>query len=314
MLTVVGSLNMDIVIKTPRTPRMGETLIGSDFMLSFGGKGANQATAAARLGYRTNMIGCVGEDAFGEKLIDGLIAEDISVVGIHRTENISTGVACITVNKDGDNFIIIDPGANFRLVPEMIEEIVIAESDVILVQLEIPLETVEYVLKTAKMHTKITILNPAPARQLGDGIYKNVDIITPNETECEYFTGIAVNNIEDAQMAAEIFFAKGVRDVVITLGDKGVYYSKNGKMHHKEGFKVDVVDTTAAGDSFSAALAVAIGQGSNLVKAMEYCCMVGALTVSKCGAQSSLPTLEEVKAFARARNIMEVFKEVNNGK
>lgn len=297
-ITVVGSLNMDLVVRTPKIPVMGETIIGSGFMTSPGGKGANQAVAAARLGGKVVMIGCVGNDIFGRDLIANMQVSNVETAYIRILDDVSTGVAVIVI-KDGNNSIIVDSGANFLLSPQMIEEAeeIVKACELLIVQLEIPLETVDKAINLAKKHNKKVLLNPAPAQKLSDELLGKLDIITPNETECEIITGLEIKSIEDAKVAVKFLKNKGIPQVVITMGGKGVVYNSGEEIRHKAINPVVVVDTTAAGDSFSGALAVALSQGNSIDEAVDFGSIVGAMTVTKKGAQTSLPTIEEVNKF-----------------
>ncbi len=297
-ITVVGSLNMDLVITTPKIPQIGETLLGSGFMTAPGGKGANQAVAAAKLGGEVTMLGSVGDDLFGRDLVDNLSRHGVDVSRIEVTGDNPTGIAVILI-KDGNNCIIVDPGANSSLTAERVafSRSVIEDSALILVQLEIPLESVQAAIYLAKRQGVKVILNPAPARVLDDQLLKMVDILTPNESECELITGIRPDSEESAREAVNYLKAKGIPQIIITLGSKGVVYNSGERIIHKPVPKVEAVDTTAAGDSFSGALAVALSEGKTIDEAVDFANSVGTLTVMKQGAQSSLPTLEEVLAF-----------------
>jgi ribokinase len=299
-ITVVGSLNMDLVVTTPKVPVMGETILGSGFMTAPGGKGANQAVAAARLGGEVSMIGCVGGDMFGKDLLDNVSTNNVKIEKVEVRDSSSTGIAVIII-KDGNNCIIVDPGANSLLTPEMVNaaEEQIMNSDIMVVQLEIPIETVETAVALAKKHGVKVLLNPAPARKLSDELLSRVDIFTPNETECEIITGISINNIDDAKRAVEFLNKKGICQVIITLGGKGVVYNNAEAILHKTVPDVKVVDTTAAGDSFSGAVAVALSQGKSIDEAVDFGNIVGTLTVTKKGAQTSLPTLKDVENFIK---------------
>lgn len=303
-ILVIGSLNMDLVVTTPRIPSIGETILGSGFNTSPGGKGANQAVAAARLGGEVSMVGCVGNDIFGDNLLvnlksNGVLSEDIKAIN-----ECPTGVAIIVL-KDGDNLIIVDPGANYRLTPDMIDEIEgqIKECSIMLIQLEIPIETVEKSISLAHKHGVTVLLNPAPARNLSNELLSKVNIITPNESECESITGIPVKTIKDAKLAVKSLMNKGVEQVVITMGNRGVVYNCGEEIVHKSANKVEAVDTTAAGDSFSGAIAVALSNGKNIDEAIDFANIVGALTVTKKGAQQSLPSKVEVEEFIRAKKV-----------
>lgn len=295
-ITVIGSLNMDLVVATPRVPVMGETILGSGFMTVPGGKGANQAVAAARLGGRVSMIGCVGNDIFGRDLLENLTNNNVNNENIKMLDDSSTGIAMIVI-KDGDNFIIVDPGANSRLTPDMIDaaESLIKDSFIVVIQLEIPIETVERAVALAKKHDVKVLLNPAPARNLSNELLSKIDIFTPNESECEIITGLHVKSIDDAKEAVSFLRKKGIPKVIVTMGAKGVVYNNGDELIHKRVPEVKVVDTTAAGDSFSGAVAVALSEGKNINEAVDFANAVGTLTVMKKGAQPSLPTRDEVE-------------------
>jgi ribokinase len=297
-ITVVGSLNMDLVVSTPKVPVMGETIMGSGFLTAPGGKGANQAVAAAKLGGNVSMIGCLGNDIFGRDLRKNLEDSNVKTEAIKSFEDSATGIAMIVVNK-GNNFIIVDPGANSMLSPLLVseQEKIISESDIVMVQLEIPLETVERAIDIAKKSGIKVLLNPAPARELSDELLLKVDIFTPNETECEIITGLSIRNIADAGKAIEFLVAKGIPQVIVTMGGKGVVYNRGKEIVHKGVPEVTVIDTTAAGDSFSGAIAVALSQGKTIDEAVDFGNIVGTLTVTKKGAQTSLPTLKDVEDF-----------------
>lgn len=297
-ITVIGSLNMDLVIHAPRIPALGETILGSGFMTAPGGKGANQAVAAAMLGGKVSMAGCVGNDIFGKELLQNLSRSNVNIENVEVVDHTPTGIAMITV-KDGDNFIIVDPGANSMLTPVMIDHIenLIKRSFMVVIQLEIPLETVERAVTHAKKHEVKVLLNPAPARSLPDELLAKIDIITPNEKECELLTGMPVNNIEEAKIALRYLIGKGIEQVIITMGSAGIVYNDGKEILHKPAHKVTAVDTTAAGDCFSGALAVAFSEGKSIDDAVSFANIAGALTVTKKGAQMSLPSREDVENF-----------------
>ncbi|MGL5312222.1 MAG: ribokinase [Peptostreptococcaceae bacterium] len=297
-ICVIGSLNMDLVVKVDTMPKAGQTLIGSNFKEVPGGKGANQAVAMARLGGDVSMIGKVGNDGFGETLINALKNDNVNTKYIGIEEG-PTGVALITVDKNAENSIVVAPGANFKVQASDIDSNIdaINNSDIVVVQLETPLDTIKYALQKAKEAGKYTILNPAPAVVLEDTIIENVDLLTPNETELEILSGVEINNEEDINRAAQILIEKGVRELIVTLGSKGSLYINREKSMFKKAYKVDAVDTTAAGDSYTGALSVAFANGKDVVEAMDFASKVGALSVMKEGAQSSLPTLKDVENF-----------------
>jgi len=299
-IIVIGSLNMDLVVTAPKVPVMGETILGSGFMTVPGGKGANQAVAAARLGGKVSIIGCLGDDIFGRDLKRNLESNGVDTSAVNIINGVASGIAVIVV-KEGNNFIIVDPGANSCVTPHMIDlqDQLIQNSDIVMVQLEIPLEAVERAVNTAKRHGVKVLLNPAPARELGDELLSKVDIFTPNEIECEIITGIPIKSVEDVGKAIEFLMAKGIPQVIVTMGGAGVVYNRGTEIVHKDVPAVKVVDTTAAGDSFSGAVAVALSQGRSIDAAVDFGNIVGTLTVTKKGAQTSLPTSEDVESFIK---------------
>ena len=297
-ICVIGSLNMDLVVNVDTMPKPGQTIIGSNFKEVPGGKGANQAVAMARLNGNVSMIGKVGEDGFGHTLINSLKNDKVDTTYIQTAKG-ATGVALITVDKNAQNSIVVSPGANFEVKEDDIDNNIeaIKNSDIVVLQLETPLNTIKYALNKAKELNKYTILNPAPAVKLDDEIIKNVDLLTPNETELEIISGVSIETEEDIQKAAQIMIEKGVKELIVTLGSKGSLYINKEKSMFKKAYKVEAVDTTAAGDSYTGALAVALSQDKNIEDAMDFASKVGALSVLKEGSQSSLPTLEDVKNF-----------------
>ncbi|TCO77472.1 ribokinase [Marinisporobacter balticus] len=298
-ITVIGSINMDLVTNVENMPKVGETVIGSDFKEIPGGKGANQAVAIARLGGKVNMIGKIGDDGFGKTLLSALKKDKINTDGLKIEENTPTGVAMITVNGEGDNAIVVIPGANFKVCKEDIENNieVIEKSKMVVFQLEIPLETVKYGLQRAKELEKYTVLNPAPAKSLDEEMIKNIDLLIPNETELEILTQIEIKEEEDFLHASKKLIEKGVKSLIITMGEKGSLYIDKKCVKKFQAKKVNAVDTTAAGDSFIGGVVTYLAEGKEIDEAIVFASKVGALTVTKKGAQSSLPYLEEVGAF-----------------
>ena len=296
---VIGSLNMDMTVKVEELPKLGETIFGDDFYESCGGKGANQAVAISKLGMETEMIGMVGKDSQGEKLIQNLNKYGIKSENIIKSDDL-TGRAIITVDKKGDNNIIVIPGSNFKITKEYIQEKqdVIASSDVVILQNEIPFETVEFSLLKAKELGKITIFNPAPARQLSEKIFKNTDYLILNETEMEEIFGIGIN---DKVYIGRIFHKKkecGIRNIILTLGDNGsVLFSEDDNIKKYDAYEVKAVDTTAAGDSFIGAFTMKICETGDADKAIKYATAVSAIVVTRQGAQDSIPTREEIEKF-----------------
>ncbi|GAA3700984.1 ribokinase [Oceanisphaera sediminis] len=301
-LTVVGSINIDHVIRLPQFPRPGETLTGSDYRIVPGGKGANQAVAAARAGAATRFIACVGDDALARSLVEGFAADGIDVSAIDRMTGINTGVALIQVNGEGENTISLAAGANGRLTPEQLNRHSAGLScEQLLLQLEIPLDTNIAAAGQAKAQGARVVLNPAPAQALPDALLSLVDLITPNETEAERLTGIAVHDDAGAAAAARVLHAKGIATVIITLGARGVWLSEQGQGRVIPGFKVEAVDTTAAGDTFNGALLAALQQQQPLEQAVRFAQAAAALSVTRPGAQTSIPDKTEITALLESR-------------
>ena len=295
-IVVIGSLNMDLVIETEKVPKIGETVLGKSLHNICGGKGGNQATAAAKQGADVSMIGCVGEDSYGDILRETLKQSGVNVDGVFREEHTSSGVAVITV-ENGDNSIIVISGANSCMDISYINRCkdILKNADIILLQLEIPIETVEYVVKYARSIGVKTILNPAPAYKLRDKVFENVDYFIPNETECEFYTGIKIETVQDAMQCIKTLNEKKILHPIITLGENGVVYGDGEEILHIPARKVDVVDTTAAGDSFIAAFAVAIVEGKTMTEAVCFASAVASITVTRMGAQTSIPTRNEAE-------------------
>lgn len=298
-LVVLGSINADHILNLERFPSPGETLTGHRYQVAFGGKGANQAVAAGRSGADIAFIACVGDDDTGERVRQQLKQDrvDITPVGVVKGE--ATGVALIFVNGDGENVIGIHAGANGCLSPEMVqaERERIRTARALLMQLESPLESVLAAARIARNSDTLTVLNPAPARALPDELLALIDIITPNETEAEGLTGVAVKDDASAAQAAQVLHDKGIATVLITLGKRGVWLSENGKGQRIAGFSVKAVDTIAAGDTFNGALVTAILEGKALPQAVRFAHAAAAIAVTREGAQPSVPWREEIDAF-----------------
>lgn len=300
-IVVIGSINMDMVVRTNRAPDAGETLIGQAFTLSPGGKGANQAVAAARLGAAVTMIGRVGQDTFGSEMLEIMRQEGIHIEYISVSETQATGVASIVLEEDGENRIIVVPGANIDLFVDDIQglEFVISQAEMIVMQLEMELEMSEHAIAIAHRHGIPVILNPAPATMLKDEMLGQVSYLTPNETEAGILSGMTVDSIETAEQAARILLQKGVQNVIVTLGSKGAMIVNAEGAKLVPGFPVKAIDTVAAGDSFNGALAQQLVLGKTLEEAVSFANAVGALAVGKEGAIPSLPQLSEVEQFLK---------------
>lgn len=298
-IVVVGSSNTDMVIHGSRLPRPGETLIGGRFLTAAGGKGANQAVGAARAGGKVSFIGRVGNDVFGKAALAGLRAAGIDVRGVRRDPVAPSGVALIMVAKDGENSIAVASGANARLTVADIQRCaaVIRRAAVLVMQLETPLVTVAAAATLASRAGVHVILNPAPARELSAALLKRISILTPNETEAEILTGINVTDDVAAARAAAKLRARGVQNVIITLGARGAFVVDASGERLVRGFKVKAVDTTAAGDMFNGALAVSLAEGKPLGHAVRFASAAAALSVTCAGAQPSAPSRSRIDAM-----------------
>ncbi|MFA7691862.1 MAG: ribokinase [Candidatus Hydrogenedentales bacterium] len=301
-ILVAGSANMDLVVRTERLPKAGETLMGSDFMTAFGGKGANQAVAAARLGGAVHFVGCLGNDVFGKLHHAGLKEEHIQLEGLKIDHDTPTGTAMIMLTRSGENTIVVAPGANDQLTPEDIyaQRALFEDADAVISQLEIPLETVEAVLRLARDCEVLSILDTGPARPLPPEIIALPDIISPNETETETLTDIAVDDLARAEEAAEALRSMGAKEVVIKLGKLGCLYLGEER-YHQPAFEIEAVDTTGAGDAFTAALALAWNTRS-MPEALRFANGAGALAAMVAGAQPSMPRLDTLTQFLEKNN------------
>lgn len=295
-ILIVGSSNTDMVIKTLNFPAPGETILGGRFLMNAGGKGANQAVAAARLGGLVTFVGKIGDDIFGKQAVQQLEDEGINVDFVAVDPENPSGVALITVDRKGENSIVVAPGSNGTLSPVDFNK-AIAElnaSEFVLMQLEIPIPTVEHIAQLAALKQKKVILNPAPAAQLSDELLKNLYIITPNETEAELLTGIKVTDEESALNAASVLNEKGIEIVIITMGSAGAFLLANGKPEIIHAPKVEAVDTTAAGDTFNGALVVALSEGKTIQESIAFANKAASISVTRIGAQSSVPFRKEI--------------------
>jgi ribokinase len=295
-ITVIGSINMDLVTATNQIPKVGETVLGLSFHTIPGGKGANQAVAAARLGADVTIIGCVGDDVFGETLSEHLKKQEIHTEHVHRISETSTGTASITLSE-GDNSIIVVPGANAFVSPDIVEkhEEIISKSDMILLQLEIPLGSVIKAAELAKKHKVPVILNPAPIQKLPKDLLEMINYLTPNEHEQE----LLFSSIDGTEQE----LAKLKEKCIVTKGSKGVVIFNNGEPQEIPSIRVEAVDTTGAGDTFNGALAYAICEGLELEDACRFANVVGAISVTKLGAQGGMPFRNEVDKFLQLHNL-----------
>ena len=298
-IVVFGSINMDLVVRSPRLPQPGETLTGHSFFTAPGGKGANQAVACARLGAPTRMIGRVGDDVFGTTLRDGLQADGVEIERVFVQPAISSGTAVITVNDAAENTIIIVPGANGQVGDDDLARLgeVLAGASALLLQLEVPLASVVAAAQAARARGVPVILDPAPAQELPDELYAAADIITPNEVEAAMLVGFPIDGEASAARAAEQLLARGVRKVVIKLGARGAFWHDGAASGFIPAFKVQAIDTVAAGDAFNGGLAAALDAGLPLEQALRWGMAAGALSTTRAGAQPSLPRRDEVLAL-----------------
>ena len=303
-IVVVGSSNTDMIIKLDRIPRPGETILGGQFVTAAGGKGANQAVAAARAGGRVRFIARVGRDMFGDQAVAGFVKDRIDVEHVVRDKAAPSGVALIFVAKDGENSIAVASGANGRLSPADVKKArkTIASAAVVVMQLETPLCTVHAAAEIAAKAGVSVILNPAPAQPLPDELLRLVSILTPNETEAELLTGIKVDDETSAGQAADRLLARGVPTVIITLGPRGAFVATEGLRKLIGGFQMRAVDTTAAGDVFNGALAVALAEGRTLEQAVRFANAAAAISVTRMGAQPSAPKRKEIDKLAGSTN------------
>lgn len=294
-IVVVGSANTDMVVKTDKHPLPGETKMGGAFFMNAGGKGANQAVAAARLGGNVSFVAKVGNDIFGKQTLDGLIKENIDTSHVFIDDTAPSGTALIIVNAEGENSIVVAPGANAKLSIDDVSSIGdLSEAAFILMQLEIPIETITAVIDLARLNGKHVILNPAPAQPLSDAILNGLFLLVPNESEASMLTGIPVTDLASATLAADALIQKGVSHVIITLGKQGAYFKSAYKEFSIPAPSVVAVDTTAAGDTFCGALTVAKTEGKDWEDAIRFAITAASISVTRMGAQASVPYRNEI--------------------
>lgn len=299
-ILVVGSLNADLVVRAPRFPQPGETISGEDLQVIPGGKGANQAVAAARLGANVSMLGRVGKDNFGDFLLDNLKQNNVDTASIQR-DDAATGTATIIVDANGQNSIVLSPGANGKVTPADVDHASFPKGGLLLLQLEIPTPTVLRAAQRARENGTRVILNPAPAQQLPDELIALADFLIPNEPELSLLAHQPVTDLASAEKAANLLLERGAKNVIVTLGSKGALIVGKETRKHVDSFPVKVVDTTAAGDAFIGGFATSLLEDKSLEESVRFGCACGALAVTKFGAQPSLPTKQEVEQFVGAQ-------------
>lgn len=293
---VIGSSNTDMVVQTAEFPKPGETVLGGEFLMNAGGKGANQAVAAARLGANVRFVAKIGKDLFGQEAKNGFLKEGLDIEYLIETADYASGVALITVNANGENEIVVASGANMNLLPSDLPDEIFQNVDFALIQLEIPLETITYIIdKCRSMGIKV-IMNPAPAASLDKQLLASIHLITPNETETELLTGIYPGNAETMQEASNYFHHAGIAHVIITLGSAGVYLSNKKYAEIIPAQKVKTLDTTAAGDVFNGAILTALASGEDWPEACRFACKASAISVTRIGAQNSAPYQHELRS------------------
>lgn len=297
-IAVIGSINMDVFLSINNQPKPGETIFANKVTYQPGGKGANQAVSISNMGADVYMIGRVGSDTFGEEIVKVLTDKGVDTSNVEVDDTTKTGLALITLDKNAENHIVLYKGANFTLSPKDIDAVedIIEQVDIVMLQLEIPIETVNHTIELAKRKNKFVILDPAPAplEPLSSEILRSIDLLIPNQVEAEIISGRRIDDIRSAKLAASDILSQGVKKVIIKLGAKGALIAENNHFEYIEGTKVNSVDTTAAGDAFGGAVAAALLEGQGMKSAVELANKVGALTTEKHGAMDSIPTRKEI--------------------
>ena len=298
-IVVVGSINMDLVVRAPRIPAPGETIIGSELLENPGGKGANQCAAMAKLGGRVTMIGAVGSDTYGDYMKNNLTSLGVDTSGILVKEGVHSGIALITVDDQGQNNIVVIPGANGKLNKLDIDYLdsLFEDVTILVLQMEISMETLVHIIEKAYSLGIKILLNPAPAMRLDPNLYSLIDFLIPNESELGILSGIPCETLSEIEQAGKVMLGLGVKNLIVTMGSEGAVYMNNkvDQIHHYEARKVTPVDTTAAGDSFVGGFAIKIAEGHNVHEAIEFATKVAAITVCRKGAIASIPHLEEIE-------------------
>ena len=297
-ILVIGSSNTDLVIRTNKLPTPGETVLSGTFFTAAGGKGANQAVAAARAGAQVTFIARLGSDDFGAQALSAFQREGIDTRWIVSDPHLPSGVAFILVDERGENSIVVASGANAALLPDQIQDQAYQSAEICLLQLEIPLETVVHAASLSTKNKTRVVLNPAPAADLPEEIWPHLFLITPNQTETEHLTGISPNSPQNIAKAADKLLQKGAQNAIITLGAQGAFLVTPDQTLHIPAFKATPIDTTGAGDAFNGALSCALSENQSLETAIRFACAAGALTVGKAGAQPSIPTRDQIDALS----------------
>jgi ribokinase len=304
-IIVIGSSNIDFIMKMPRLPKVGETITDAEYMQTFGGKGANQAVGAARAGGNVYFVSCVGDDDITPRMLEQFRNDKINIDFVFREDNISTGTALVMIGEQGTNYISVAPGANYRLTPDYIDKAaeILVDAEMIMLQDEIQMETLKYTLDLCEKLNRKVLLNFAPAREFDKSYLKKVSILVVNETEAEILSGIAVNNDDSVVKAAEKLKQLGCQAVIITLGVKGSFIYAEDNKEWIPAFKVNAVDTTAAGDVYCGSLAVALSEGKSLKNAVIFASAAAAILVTRLGAQSAVPRRNEIDEFIRSGSL-----------